>query len=410
MSSEKKKKWIRRLKGLLFLVFVGICLQNIPGSYTIDDFQDDYEVNSPEGIALLALSDVTVNAEIFFKEKARHRINRHAEIVVPAGVTLKASASAVPFVEGDEVVARPKTLELTSDKPLTFIYRNVTLATAKRLAIDPEDPTEKVKVIGKYKVLTALATLHRYKRQKAVKRDYKVPSSTTLSIQAHVLPNHKITTPQGYSLDTGPQPGLLSVKDAVWNQGRWQAGYLSLSLHFSDLNPLIDQLVERLFPKEFELGKRFKVKVLRIYNLSLSQNFVRLYVDGTLTSATSSWVSHIFNPSFQTQLGVQFIFPENTLLSEAEATIQLKNIFSLDFNRSNILFDKYARGVARSYRQKASKTWDLSEEFSVLTELPGTVYMDRFQLNGDEQGHSSLDVQLRVLSSENPTSLKTPAE
>ena len=75
-TAPKNSKWRKGLLWVIFLIMLGIFLQHIPGTYTIDDFQDDYELTSPEGIALLALSDASLSAELYFKTAKRHRISR----------------------------------------------------------------------------------------------------------------------------------------------------------------------------------------------------------------------------------------------------------------------------------------------------------------------------------------------
>jgi|GEM_PF-1750102 len=386
----------RILFWILLLACIGYGLEHVPGSYTIEDFQDEYELSSPEGIALLALSDVSLDSELYFEESARHRISRNAEIVVPAGTTLQASATMVPVILNGKVVAGPNELLLTSNKPLTFIYRFVTVAKAKTLKIYPDDPEKKVKAIGHYKLLTALATGYRYKRQKEVRKEYEIPKRASLNFRANVLPNHQIITDEGYSIVTGSKPGALLVEGATWSENRWQQGSISLSLSFSDINPLVDQLVTDLLPDSFELGDLFKLKVKQVYDLQVTQNHLTLYVKGSLTSANSKRMANIFNPSFQTHLGIQFTLPKERPISEAQVGIELKNIYSLDINRSNPVFDKMVRDVIRTYRDDAKVTWGLGKEFPILNELPGTFFVQSIELNGNEKGFPTLEALIEI--------------
>jgi hypothetical protein len=394
--AQKTSKPKRFLFWILLVICIGYGLVHVPGTYTIDDFLDEYELNSPEGIALLALSDVSLSATLYFENETRHRISRNAEVLVPADTTLQASTSMIPFIRDEEVVARPKTLILSSDQPLTFVYRFVTVAKANTLEIQPNDPEEKVKAIGHYTVLSALATAYRYKRQKELSRDYQAPTRSRMSLNAKVLPNHEIKTEDGYRLFTGSKPCSLVIENAQWIEGTWQRGSLTLALHLADLNPLIAQLVNDLFPEKIEVGGILDLKVKEITNLRFTENFLSLYVKGSLGSAQSKRMANIFTPSFKSHLGIQFNFPRDILLSEAKAGVELKNIYSLDFNRSNPVFDKYIRDLARSYREEAQVSWDLGKEFPILNDLPGQIYIEQFGLTGDEQGFPTFEAHFEL--------------
>ncbi|MDF3129176.1 hypothetical protein P0Y35_08220 [Kiritimatiellaeota bacterium B1221] len=385
----------RILFWILLLLCIGWGLQHIPGSYTIDDFEDDYELTSLEGAGLLAISDASLNAECYFEDVTRHRISRNAEILVPAGATLQISASTSPYVEQDEVILKPATLLIKSDKPLTFIYRFVTVAKANTLEIHPDDPEHKVKAVGQYKVLSALATAYRYKRQKEVRRDYKIPTKATLDFHAHFYPDHEIKTHREISLITGSEPGHFLLTNAKWEKDTWQSGELNISVPFSDLEPSINQLLKAEFPDEVEVGGALDLRVEKIHHLKFTQNFLDLYVEGRITYAGSRRISKIFNPSFKTHLGITFDFPEKTLLQEARLAVSLSNIYSLDFNRSNPIFDKMARKILRSKRDDASVYLDVKKSLPEISQLPGDVYVETLNITGDANGYPTLELKTR---------------
>lgn len=387
----------RRLMWLVYLGVAGILLQHVPGTYTIDDFQDDYEPDAPEAIGLLALSDASLNAELFFESAKRHRISRHAEIVVPAGTLLRVSAETTPFTIDGEVILRPSALEIHASRPLTFIYRRVTVARAKLLRIDPEDPEMRVKAVGQYRVLSALATAHRYERQKAVRRDYQVPDRARVNFTANFRPDHEMTSPQGFTLATGSDPGTLRLTGARWQDGTWQAGQLILSLPFSDPDPLMDQLLQTLLKDPIPLGDAVKLEVEKIHGLTFSDNLLDLYVEGRVRYAKSQTVSDMFHPSFNCHLGIAFELPEQVALEEAEASVALKNIYDLDLNRSHPFFDKMVRNLARSYRDEARVDFSVKASFPEISTLPGRLFIDRFRLRGDAQGYPQLELRLQFL-------------
>lgn len=407
MTLKPKRRWIRLLEWILLLILFGAGLQHIPGTYTIDDFQDDYELTSPEGIALLALSDASLSGEVYFEEAVRHRISRNAEIEVPAGSTLRVQATTVPYVEKEEVILKPATLKITSDKPLTFIYRFVTVATAQTLRIQEGDPEMKVKAIGQYKLLSALATAHRYQRQKTVRRDYKIPTRARMDFKANFRPEHEIQPLEGVSLLTGTESAKLELKNAVWEKDSWQEGDLQIFIPIADPAPTVNQLLESVIPSEIELGGSFAVKLERFHSIQFSENFLELYVDGRFNYAKSKKITGMFNPSFTAHLGIQFHLPEQTLLQDAQIGVELTNIYSLDFNRSNPMFDKMARGMVRKYRDEAAFSFNVREEAPEILQLPGDLFVDSLMLRGNEEGNPVLILNMQLTPKSQPLSPAT---
>ncbi|MGA0332430.1 MAG: hypothetical protein ACO3N7_00405 [Kiritimatiellia bacterium] len=395
--SEKKKNFRKILTWAVLLGALGFGLEHLPGRYTLDDFEDDYEPASPEGIALLALSEVRLEARLGFDRETRHRISRHAEIVVPAGATLEVRASMVPEMEDGEVIARPRTLDLVSDKELTFIYRFVTVASARTLRINPQDPEARVQAVGRYRVLSALATAYRYRRQKTLRRDYKLPDWAELGFQAGILPEHEIRTEEGYSLFTGSQPGKLRISQAEWREGRWQAGTAEVSLPFSDLDPLMEQLLRDVMPDPIALGDLVDLRIDKIHQLTFRENFLDLHVKGRVSYAKSQTVTDVFQPSFTSHLGIAFELPEQVPLEEAVGAVELRNIYSLDFNRSNPIFDRMLRNLARKYREDARAEFRVKNEFPRISEFPGTFVIDQLLIQGDENGFPQLRARFKLL-------------
>ena len=407
--SQNSSKPKRILFWTLLLICIGYGLQHIPGSYTIDDFDDDYELTSPEGIALLAISDASLSAECYFKQATRHRISRNAEILVPADSTLKISASTVPYIKDDEVILKPESLLITSNRPLTFIYRFVTVAKAKTLQIDPEDSERKVKAVGQYKVLSALATAYRYKRQKEVRRDYLLPTEASLDFEAHFYPDHEIDAAAGISVTTGNEPGYFRLRDAEWKNDTWQKGQLNISLPFADLEPSINQLLKNKFSEELEIGGALDLKIEKIHNVKFTDNFLDLYVEGRITYANSSRISKIFHPSFKTHLGIKFELPSQTLLQDARLKVSLANIYSLDFNRSNPIFDKMARDILRAKRNEAAIELEVKNKLPEIAKLPGDLFVQTLNIKGDTHGYPALELELLFIPKADPE-LSTPPQ
>ncbi|WFB36501.1 hypothetical protein P3T73_01840 [Kiritimatiellota bacterium B12222] len=397
MASGKKSSKNIIFKRIVIALVICAGLEYVPGKYTIDDFEDDYEIGSPEGIALLALSDAQVDGKLYFKEAARHRISRNAEIVIPADTYLTLHATTHPYVEADEVILRPSSLVLRSDRALTFIYRFVTVARAKTMRIHPEDPEQRVQAIGQYRIISALCTAYRYQRQKEVRREYKIPNWAQLDFDANFLADHELKTAQGYALSTGSTPGHLKIQNAVWIQNRWQSGSLDLRLPFSDLEPLVNKLLFFEFPENLELGSTLDIQLFKIYDILFNENNLELNVDGKLNYAKSSKVTNVFHPSFKAKLGIAFEFPQNQLLQDAQMGVYLSNVYSLDFNRSNLVFDKIARKLVRKHRKDASYFVKLIDEFPEIMTLPGQLFIEKMMLSGDENGYPHFECLFQIL-------------
>jgi hypothetical protein len=376
----------KRLRNLILFLGLLLLLENVPGTYTLKDAQDEFDLDSWEGIALLALSSVDLNAELYFEGQTLHRISRNAEILAPAGTTLMARASMVPLVEENEVVARPQTALLTADKPLTFIYRGVTVARAKTLRMKVGDPQHRIEAVGRYRVISALFTSYRYHRQKKVRRDYQEPTRAKLNLTAEIAPHHQISFLKEYHVATGSEPGTLSIENAHYDRGNWTAGQVNLTASLSNPEVWLAPMLSTLIPNRFELGRIFEVELRKLHNIRFSDNALDLYIDGALTSANSQRVENVLQPSFQANLGIAFDLPSHILLHEAEAEVSVKKIRNIDFNNSNPIFDNSIRSIARNYREKAKARVNLGEEFPELLELPVRIFVHHLRISGAEDG------------------------
>lgn len=327
------------------LVLLGAGLQNIPGTYTLDEIDERYELDSLEGKALMSLGRTEVDASFYFREPALHRISRNAELQVPADTRLTLHGVALPFREDGEIVLKPDSLELRSDRPLVFIYRNVTVARAKLLRTDEEGS---LKAVGYYQVLSALRTGSRYQRQREIRRDYDIPAEASVN----------------------------------------------LSVYLNELEPMVNTLLGGAIPDSFDLGSVFRVQLNRFHHLQFSDNHLDLHVDGKVSSLQSKRVSQVFSPSFRARLGVDIQLPREQLLNDAVIGASLKQIHTLDFNRSNPVFDKMIRDLARSDRDEARVEFRIAEEVPGIAQWPGELFIEEFSLRGE--GEDDAKVNLRV--------------
>ncbi len=385
--STGARRWLRRL---LVTALVIVVLEHIPGRYTIEEAEDDYELDAWEGIALLAMESLEVNGTLYFAEPARQRISRNAELVVPAGATLKVDAWAQPFVEHDEVILRAERGELRSDKPLTFIYRGVTVARAKILRTREDDPSRRLQAIGQYRVISALATSYRYHRQKKVRRAYKQPARAEVEVHARIRPGHELVFPDDLTLQTGSEPGFVRIKGLKFDQDQFTAGTLALSLSLANPEDSLNAQLGALIPNEFELSESMSVKLNRIHDLRFNQNRIDLRVDGRVT------LSSAFKPSFTSDLGVDLQLPQKVSLNDAEIGIGLASVRDLDINRSNPLFDKMVRGAVRSRKEELGVLVHLGEEIPEISEWPAFLFVNRFVLEASSDGGPRLTLDAEV--------------
>lgn len=343
MSPRLKKK---HLYGLLILILSGILLQTVPGTYTLDDLEESFEPESPEGKVLLALGETRVEARVYFKRAARHRISRNAELLSPPDTWLEVTGVMRPEEANGEILLKPSTLQLRSDRSLTFVYRNVTVARAKYLRSTPEGTLE---AVGYYQVLSALFTGTRYGRQREIRRDYQIPDRAVLNLTAEL----------------------------------------------KELEPMVNRLLGDPIPDSFDVGSVFSLEPVRFHHLRFLENHLDLHVDGKLSSAKSRRVSDTFHPGFRIHLGVDLELPAGQTLADAEIGVSLKQIHALDFNRSNPILDKALRNLLRSRRDDARIRIRIAEEVPEISDWPGDMHIEAFSLLGEGADQATLNLRLR---------------
>lgn len=213
------------------LLFVGVLLQNIPGTYTFREASAEVDADSPEGVALLGMDALSLSATLEFDRSTLQRVSRNAQLRVPAGATLRLSAESRPRLDAEngEVVLEPENVLLVSDKPLTFIYRNVPLARSRELATGPDG---RLRVRGRYRVLSALPRLHRYRRERGPRRDWQAPDRARLDATGRFTPEHTYAFPGEFTLRSGAEGGKLRLEGLRYENGVWRKGRVETSLQF----------------------------------------------------------------------------------------------------------------------------------------------------------------------------------
>lgn len=401
----RKARWGRRT---VLLAVLGFVLENIPGTYVIDEAQDEFDLDSYEGIGLLAVAAAEVDAELYFQEPALHRVSRNARIRVPADTRLTVSASMVPRVEAGEVVARPDYGEIRSNRPLTFIYRGVTVARANVLRMRDTEEGPKLQAAGRYRVLSALLTAHRYHRQKEVKRDYQPPATASMDFIARLHPEHELDFGQGLRLRTGPEPGTLRLEGARFEHGEWTAGILDLDLRFGNPQDLVNGLLARLLPEPIDFGGSFGLSIEHIHEIVFSENQLDLRVHGRMRPSGSNTLGGMFHPSFKGRLSIGFELPRDELLRDSTARLWLKNIHSLDFNRSPPVLDKMLRSALRAKREEAEAAFHFGEDLEELEEIPVEIFVHDSRIDGTPEGGPALRMRLEVVERSLVSSHKSP--
>ena len=347
MSPARKRNLGIRLFLLGFVLAVaGFLLQNVPGTYTLEKIEERVGLDSVAGQALTSLGRVEVNGRLYFDRDTRHRISRNAEIEVPAETWLKVYAVMVPVQEGEEWVLRPSGLNIVADQPLTFIYRAVTVARARTLRLNEEGEVE---AVGRYQVLSALWTGHRYHRQRAVRRAYEIPDLAQLSLSVALL----------------------------------------------EVEPMVNRLLlGDVLPSEFDVGNAVTLKIDRLHHLQFLGNHLDVHVDGTLSSARSRRVARVIQPSFRSRLGVDLHLPRDTYLDEAALGVSLRNVHTFNISGLNPLFDKLIRDAIRARRDQAAVLVSAAEDFPGVLTWPGELFIEEFSLRGE--GGDDAEIQLRI--------------
>jgi len=381
----------RRWPWVLGVTLGVLLLEFLPGAYTIDSFQDEWEPGSPEGIALQALKTLSLETDMWFDRSTRQRISRNAELLVPTGTRITLTASMIPLMENNEAVARPRTWELRASRPLTFVYRGVTVARARRMRIRSDDPERRVRAIGTYRILSALTTAHRYKRQKKVRRAYQAPDHARLSIRARFQPDHFLEILPDAGWSTGTEPAAFDVKELTWNGERFVSGHLDLAASFTNPEAFLEGLRNRYLDTPMNIGGGFTLRMRQLDAITFETNLVRLHAKGTL--APNSGMAKIMSPSFNAHLGFGLEVPENQRLGNATAGVFLKNVYALDVNRSHTWFDTTLRGLVRKNRHKIAERIDLRDELPDTEAIPRHLYFDRFRVTPNPEGGPRLEIR-----------------
>lgn len=227
-----------RLLRLSLLAVLGFVLQNFPGHYTLRRSSLNVNAERTEGIAVAGMASADVEAVLYFQDATLQRISRNAQLAIPAGSTLRIRARTVPVLDAEagRVVVHPQDAVLLSDKPLTFVYRHVPLARSRELRSIPGDPNHRVRVHGRYRMLTALLNLHRYRRTRGgPRREWRPPTRADISFQGELLSGHSFVFSEKLQLRTTESPQHLRVDKLVFDQGRWTGGDIELHVQLEDL-------------------------------------------------------------------------------------------------------------------------------------------------------------------------------
>ncbi len=231
----KKSKRRRRMLLALVLVAGGFLLQNFPGQYTFREVSEEYERDTAEGIGISGVAAAELRAVLYFEEATLQRVSRNAQLAVPPGATLQLRARTVPRFDEDtnEVIVIPEDVEILSDKPLTFIYRNVPVAHSRELRSVPDDPKLRIRAHGRYRILSALPRLHRYRRKRdGPRREWQAPTRAEISFHAELKPSHTFAFDEKLVFTTSDAPQTLTLDNLVYENGQWTAGDVQLHLAF----------------------------------------------------------------------------------------------------------------------------------------------------------------------------------
>jgi hypothetical protein len=336
---------------------------------------------------------MTLEAELFFARPTRQRLSRNAELLVPPGTTLTLTASMQPELIDGEAVARPRTWELTASRNMTFVYRGVTVARADHMRIRSDDPELRVQAIGSYRLLSALATAHRYYRQNVVKHDFEVPDRAVVNASLRFKPDHRLALSDSQNLITGEDPSELTLSDLQWKNGRWTSGRLNLRLALTEIEPLLQSVAAEELADPIEIGSVLEMHFRRLHTLTVEDNRMFVHVNGSIAYANSERVTQVFEPSFESRLEIGFGFPEGQRLRESEVEIRLNQVHSFDINRSHNLLDKSVRNLIRGYRDEATVAFSLSDELPETDWIPDPLLFETFRMTGNGTDDLVLEIQ-----------------
>lgn len=237
-KSPAKSGCLRRIVlYAVLLLLLALALNNIPGRYTFDTVRETYDRDSPEGIALEGLESGRFRAVLFFEEAAVQQTSRSTRFGIPAGSTVQLDAHVVTSVDDqkDEVVLLFREVRIESDKPITYLYRNLPLGFSRVLESVPGDPKYRIRARGWYRVLGALFHLRDYGRARGPRRVWQMPARADLVASAELKPEHTFAFKDAIEFSTSARAGAIRIEDAVFENDEWHDGRLTAYLHLGDV-------------------------------------------------------------------------------------------------------------------------------------------------------------------------------
>lgn len=222
---KNRKKW---LLGICLLLLAA--LEYLPGWYMLRPVSVDFSVDSPAGKVLDAVEGAGININAAFRSSQVQQINSSVHLIIPAGTRVQASGLLGSTRDGTNVVANLSAVSIAVDRPVAFYYRGIKLADVIDLNTSGVAGDRRLRARVRFRLLSALLSLPRYRRPENIERDLLMPDSLELSASARLKGGYAVEVENAVRLVTGNAGGEIKLERAVYNDGRWQALQLAGNL------------------------------------------------------------------------------------------------------------------------------------------------------------------------------------
>ena len=217
---QKRRRWL--------VVLLLPLLEMIPGRYPIRRASESWVLESDAGQWVQAVASLEIQGALRFDREVTQQLSRNLRLRIPAGTTLTVDAETRPMQrDAEQITVRPDRLALRSDQALTLIYRGVVVANSRRMYSEAVDGQVRLLAAGRYRVLTALLQLPRYRRiRSGPRRIWALPDDARVEATLQFHAGREIRMKQG-ELRLGAEGGRLTLRDGHFADGGWQAGQVS---------------------------------------------------------------------------------------------------------------------------------------------------------------------------------------
>ena len=242
------KKWLPAI-----VLMLAVVIEFMPGRYTLKPLKFEYPQVSVTGKALEAVDAIDFSTVVMFDKPVVQQISRNVRLDVAAGTRFYCSGRIHTGVDGTNVVAKVNLLNIRASRPVGFRYRGIKLADVFQVQTLGDGNSPELRAGVRYRLLSALTTLPRYRRRSEKERQFIVPEHLEASIAASIKAGNKIDYMEGGDLVIGDEGGALLLQRVVVHDGRLQSADIFAGIPSLDHVKSGGVLLQRINDIDFSL-------------------------------------------------------------------------------------------------------------------------------------------------------------